>query len=165
MKGFVRLPVRNAAVAGFLVLVLSGGVAAEDLIKVESRISPLRLARGEEGKVILKLTVKPGVAVNAVAGLTVEFEPHEELVFSKNFFTAADLAIPRVEIGGKEYLDLRKPVVIPLTVSPKAKRGVHVLRGRVKYFGTSLAAGWCYKSTAKFTATFSTRLTPVRSVT
>ncbi|MBM3311065.1 MAG: hypothetical protein FJY80_06120 [Candidatus Aminicenantes bacterium] len=145
-----------------LVLGLMAGGEAADLVKVESSVSPLRLTRGQEGKVNLKLTVKEGIAVSAAAGLTVELEPSSELVFPKNFFTAADLGIPRVMIQGKEYLDLSKPVEIPLTVNPKAQRGVHVLRGRVKYFGTSLAEGWCYKSAAKFSATFSTRTAPLR---
>jgi hypothetical protein len=141
-----------------LCLFLAAAAAVEDPVKVESRIDPLRLARGAEGKVILKITLKPDIVLSAAASLTVEFEASDELVFPKNFFTAADLSIPRIETGGKEVLDLRKPVEIPLTVNAKARRGVHVLRGRVKYFATSLSGGWCYKSSAKFSATYSTRL-------
>jgi hypothetical protein len=141
----------------------AGAAAAEDLLKVESSVQPLRLARGEEGKILLKITVKRGVAVNSQGSLTVEFDPNEVLVFPKNFFTAADLSVPRIEIKGKEFLDLRKPVEIPLTVNPKARRGVHVLRGRIKYIAASLSENWCYKGVAKFAATFSTRLTPLRT--
>ncbi|MBM3294154.1 MAG: hypothetical protein FJY82_06465 [Candidatus Aminicenantes bacterium] len=147
----------RAAAASALVFALSAVGAAEDLVKVESRVAPLRLARGEEGKIVLKLTVKPGIVVTAASGVTVELEPNGELVFPKSFFTAADLAVPRVVVEGKECLDFGKPVEIPLTVSPNARRGVHVIRGRVKYYGTSLAEGWCYKSAVKFSATFSTR--------
>ena len=156
---------RRLAAAGLLLAGFTAAGAAEDLLKVESSVQPLRLARGEEGKVLLKITVKRGIALNAQASLTIEFEPMEELVFPKNFFTAADLSVPRVEIGGKEYLDLKKFVEIPLTVNPKARRGVHVLRGRIKYIATSLSENWCYKSSVKFAATFSTRLTPVRTGT
>jgi len=161
MDGGIRR-ICGGVLVGLAVLGLAAPAGAEDLVKVESRVTPLRLARGEEGKIVLKLTVKAGIVVTAAAGLTVELEPAEELVFPKNFFTAADLAIPRKVVQGKECLDLDKPVEIPLTVGPKARRGVHVLRGRVKYFGTSLAEGWCYKSAVKFSATFSTRTVPLR---
>ena len=67
-----------------------------------------------------------------------------------------------VEEAGRERLNLKKPVEIPFTVGLKAKRDIHVLEGRIKYFVTSPKEGWCLKSSTKFSATFSTRLT-VRS--
>jgi hypothetical protein len=156
------LPARAAALAAVWA-VLAAAVPAEDVLKVESAVvSPLRLARGEEGKLVLRIAVPSGIAVSALPSFTVEIGPNEELVFPKNFFTAADLSLELVEIGGKEYVSLQKPIVIPFTVNPKAKRGVHVLQGRVKYFACSLKDGWCLKSAAKFSATFSTRTTPIR---
>ena len=133
-----------------------------DLVRVECRIVPLRLSRGEEGKVVLKIYVQDGITVNAQPPFTVEFGPSEELVFPKNFFTAADLGVEVVEEAGRERLNLRKPVEIPFTVGLKAKRDIHVLEGRIKYFVTSPKEGWCLKSSTKFSATFSTRLTVIQ---
>jgi len=123
----------------------------EDLIKVETAGS-LRVARGQEGKLTLNISVKPGVTVNSQPSFIVEFSPSEDLVFPKNFFTASDLNIEVVEENGKERLNLNKPVEIPFSVSKKAQRGLHVLKGRVKYFATPLKEGWCKKSAASFSA-------------
>jgi len=132
---------------------------AEEILSVESSISPLRLSRGEEGKVILKFSLKEGTEITPQPSFIIEFVPNEELVFPKNFFTASDLDIEVLTEKGKEYLNLNKPIEIPFTVSLKAKRGIHRLEGKVKYFAFSKMEGWCFKSSSKFRATFSTRLT------
>jgi hypothetical protein len=149
---------KHAILLGLGILSLAASVRAEDLIKIETSVRPLRLARGEEGRVILKIAVKPGIAINPQPSFIVEFDPSPDLVFPKNFFTAPDLSIPLLEEGGKERLDLRKAVEVPFSVSPKASRGVHRLEGRVKSVGISGIGGGCYKGTARFTVTFSTRL-------
>jgi hypothetical protein len=149
---------KSAFLLAFGLLSIAVAVRAEDLIKIETSVRPLRLARGEEGRVILKIAVKPGIAINPQPSFVVEFDPSTDLVFPKNFFTAPDLNIPLLEEGGKGRLDLRRAVEVPFTVSPKASRGIHRLEGRVKYFGISAKEGWCYKGTAKFAVTFSTRL-------
>jgi hypothetical protein len=136
--------------------------AQEDLLKVESSINPLRLSRGEEGKVILKISVSKGIAISPQPALTIEFSPGEELVFPKNFFTSSDLNIEVLEENGQEYLNLKKPVEIPFTVNPKAKRGIHILEGKVKYFARSNKEGWCLKRSSKFSATYYTRITIVK---
>lgn len=143
-------------------LILAVVVPGEDLIRIESSVSPLRLVRGQEGRVILKIAVKSGIAINPQPSFIVEFDASSELVFPKNFFTAPDLNIPVMEDGGKERLDLRKPFEIPFTVSGKAARGVHRLEGRVKYFAISAKGGYCYKGSEKFVVTFSTRLAAPR---
>ena len=126
--------------------------AQEDPIRVEASILPLRVARGEEGRVILKISVKEGFTVNSLPSFIIEFGPGTELLFPKNFFTASDLNLDVVEENGKQRLNLKKPLEIGFTVSPKAARGVHVLQGRVKYFATSTKDGWCVKSSSKFSA-------------
>jgi hypothetical protein len=136
-------------------------LAAQDLVKVEASIVPLRLSRGQEGKVILRVSLKSGIGVSAQPSFVIEFDPSDELIFPKNFFTASDLNIEVVEDGGKEYLQLKKPVEISFAVSPKAARGVHTLEGRVKYFATSAKDGWCLKSTARFSARYSTNALPL----
>jgi len=134
----------------------------EDLLKVECSINPLRPARGEEGKVVLKISVEKGISISPLPSLTIEFDPGEELIFPKNFFTASDLNIEVLEENGEEYLNLKKPLVIPFTVSPKAKRGIHTLEGKVKYFARSKKEGWCLKRSFRFSATYYTRITAVK---
>jgi len=157
-----------AAAAGAAALACALGTAADasapgdEPLKVECRITPLRLSRGEEGKVVLKIYVREGLVVNARPPFIVEFAPCEELVFPKNFFTAQDLGVEVADEGGREHLNLRKPMEIPFTVDLKAKRDVHVLEGRIRYFVTSPRGGWCLKTLTKFSATFSTRLTVIR---
>jgi hypothetical protein len=141
-----------------LLSALAAFASGEDLLRIESSVSPLRLVRGQEGRVILKIAVKSGIAINPQPSFIVEFDATPELVFPKNFFTAPDLNIPLVEDAGKEKLDLRKPVEIPFTVGAKAGRGIHQLVGRVKYFAISAKGGYCYKGSEKFVVTFSTRL-------
>ncbi len=131
----------------------------EDLLKVEASVVPRRLARGQEGEVVLKLIVGHGVLISPYPDFLVEFEPCPALVFPKNFFTATDLEIEVLDIEGEKSLDFKKPVRIPFTVSLEAKKGSYILEGRIKYFARSRKEGWCVKSTAKFFVPFATLAT------
>ncbi|MGB8951575.1 MAG: hypothetical protein WCC06_02770 [Candidatus Aminicenantales bacterium] len=130
----------------------------EELLKVESRIRPLRLSRGEEGKVVLKVKLKDGIFISPQPAFIIEFAPSEELVFSKSFYTASDLDIEVLEKDGREFLNFTDSIEIPFTVNLKARRGIHVLEGKIKYFACSNEGSWCFKSSVKFSATYSTRL-------
>ena len=90
-------------------LALAGGIpgaAAEDLIKIEAGIAPRRLARGREGKVVLRISLRKGIAVSALPEFKIEVEEGPDLVFPKNFFTGSDLDLAHVEIDGRDCLDL-----------------------------------------------------------
>ena len=149
---------RFAMLALAAAVCLGPSLPAEGHLKVEAGVAPLRLVRGQEGRVVLKVVVPEGIVVSTLPSFTIELEPSEDLLFPKDFFTASDLNVETLEIRGRTYLSLKKPVEVPFTVSPKAKRGVHVLEGKIKYFACSLGEGWCLKSSARFRATFSTRL-------
>lgn len=150
-----------AALAALAAGALLWTQSRDGLLRVESSIRPLRLARGEAGRVVLKIKIKRGVTISPQPSFIIEFVPNDELVFPKPFYTASDLNVEVQEIEkGREVLSFSKPVEIPFTVHPKAPRGVHVLEGRVKYFAASKSEGWCLKNTERFTATFSTRTAP-----
>jgi len=128
----------------------------EDLLKIEVSIRPRRLRRGQEGNVVLKVTVEEGLKISSQPFFTIEFAPSAELSFPKNFFSASDLEIKIIEEDGKEYLDLKEPIEIPFTVKMEAKRGNHSFSGKVKYFACSWEEGWCLKYTSKFATSFYT---------
>lgn len=128
-----------------------------DLLSIEASVSPRRLSKGQEGKVLLKIHVQKDITINPQPQFIIEFDPSEEILFSKNFFSASDLEIEVLRDNGFEYLNLEKPLEIPFSVNLKAKRGNHNLEGRIKYFACSNKEGWCLKRSSKFTASFYTR--------
>ncbi len=139
--------------------------AQEDFLKVEASMVPRRLSRGEEGAVILKLSLQEGIAISPKPDFTIEFKSCPELVFPKNFYTATDLGIETEEQDGEESLDLREKIQVPFTVSEDASKGSHILEGRIKYFAKSQNKEWCVKTSAKFFVPFFTRSVSVKKKT
>ncbi len=150
---------RKSVKAVFFVFLIFSflGSQEEDLIKINATINPSRLSKGNEGNGALRFRVKEGITINPQPPLTIELSPSEELVFSKDFFTASDLEIEILEEEGREYLVFNKKIEIPFLVSDEAEKGVHSLEGKVKYFAFSKAENWCLKTTSLFTASFYTR--------
>jgi hypothetical protein len=146
----------------FLTFCLSNLAEEDDLLKANSSINPKRLSRGQEGKVVITFTIQKGITIKPQPSFIIEFNPSEELVFPKNFFTASDLEVEILEEDGEEYLDLKEPIEIPFAVNLEAKRGSHILEGKVKYFAFSKEEGWCLKSYSKFRASFYTRSTIIK---
>jgi len=134
----------------------------EKPLKIKSSISPARLSRAQEGKVVLELVVEKGTTISPYPSFTIEFSPCEELIFPKNFFTASDLEIETTEENGHEHLNLKKPIEIPFTINTGAKRGRHTLQGKIKYFARSAQEGWCLKAASEFSASFYTRQTIIK---
>ena len=157
----MKNPIRPLSAFLFVVLVILL-CAQVDFLKIEASIVPRKLSRGEEGAVLLKLSLQEGITVSPQPDFIIEFKPCAEIIFPKNFYTATDLEVETVVREGEEFLGLEKAIRIPFTVSPEAKKGSHILEGRVKYFARSKAEGWCARNTAKFFVPFSTRTTSVR---
>ncbi|MBN1223692.1 MAG: hypothetical protein JXB23_10605 [Candidatus Aminicenantes bacterium] len=129
---------------------------AEEPLKIGASMSPRRLRRGQEGYVILKISLGKDIAISSQPFFTIELASSEELSFPKSFFSASDLEIEIIEEEGKEYLNLKEPIQIPFTVKMGAQRGNHSLQGKIKYFACSKEEAWCLKSTSKFSAGFYT---------
>lgn len=155
---------RNVIFPILLIVLFSLFSAAKEEapLKVEASISPKRLSRGQEGKITLKVLVDKGIAISSQPSFIIEFSSSEEVIFPKNFFTASDLEIETIEESGEEYLDLKEPIEIPFSVSLQARRGNHILQGKIKYFACYKEEGWCLKSSTKFSASFYTRRTVFR---
>jgi len=140
-----------------LILLLQTPAADEfTLLTVKASVSPSRLSRGQEGKVALRFSIAKGIKINSQPAFTIELNPSNELTFPKDFFSSSDLEIEIFEENGKEFLNLGEPVAIPFTVKLEAKRGSHMLSGKIKFFASSIEEGWCLKDKIKFSASFYT---------
>lgn len=156
-KGAISLRKIGLGVLLCFVLSLFSLAEEEKPLKIKSSLSPSRLSKAQEGKVVLELDVEKGVTISPNPSFIIEFNPCEELIFPKNFFTASDLEIETIEENGHEYLNLKEAIEIPFTVSTDAKGGRHILQGKIKYFARSTQEGWCLKVTSEFSASFYTR--------
>ncbi len=126
----------------------------EDLLRIEASSSPKRLSRGQKGKIVLKLTLEEGIFISPEPSFIIEFSPCEELIIPKSLSTDSDLEIDILKENGEDYLDLREAIEIPFTVRLMAKKGSHLLEGKIKYFACSKEEGWCLKNTSKFSVAF-----------
>ena len=75
------------------------------LLKINASIAPKRLDKGQEGNIVLKFNLEDGVTVSPQPSFTIELNSSEELIFSKDFFTASDLEMGILKENGYEYLD------------------------------------------------------------
>lgn len=129
----------------------------DDVLRVEASVVPKTLSRSQEGKIVLRFHLQGKLTISPQPFFIVELNPRDELVLSKNIFTADDLKIETVVGDGEESLNIKEPVEIPFIVRLEAASGAHRLEGKVKYFACSKEEGWCLKSASKFSASFSTR--------
>ncbi len=148
---------KKPAILFFFVFCLTLLAFAEedDNLKIKASVNPESLSRGQEGKVILKLTLVEGLSINPQPSFTVEFSPSEVIVFAKKKFTDADLEMKILEEMGEEHLSLKDPIEIPFTVRPEAEGGKQRLEGKIDYFVCSKEEGWCLKTSSKFSVSFS----------
>jgi len=157
---FFALCFRLLRISLFLMLIFSLGQRPYadnyDVLRVNASVSPLRLSRGQEGKIRLRFTLKEGITISPQPSFIIEIDYSEGLVFPKDFFTASDLEIEIVEQNGNECLDLSQPVEIPFSVSVKAERGNHKLNGHVKFFACNQEEEWCLKDKTPFSAHYYT---------
>jgi hypothetical protein len=142
-----------------LLLALSPGWENADensLLQVRASVLPRRLARGQEGRIELRFSLREGITISPVPHFTIVLNPSDELAFPKDFFTNSDLEMEIIEEEGRQFLNVTETVNIPFTVKLEARRGSHRIQGRVKYFGCFLEEGWCLKDTTTFSASFYT---------
>lgn len=135
----------------------AASASEDDVLKVEASIVPKTLSRSQEGKIVLRLHLQEKLTISPQPFFIVELSPNEELVFSKDVFTADDLNMETVVEDGEEFLSIKEPVEIAFAVRLEAASGAHRLEGRVKYFACSKEEGWCLKSSSRFSVSFSTR--------
>ena len=152
------LTLKRIALVLLLLALGSGWESADEnsLLQVRASVLPRRLARGEEGRIELRFTLRDGITISPVPHFTIELNPSDELAFPKDFFTNSDLEMEIIEKDGRQFLNVTETVSIPFTVKREARRGSHRIQGRVKYFGCYRDEGWCLKDTTTFSASFYT---------
>jgi hypothetical protein len=126
------------------------------LLQVRASVLPRRLARGEEGRIELRFSLREGVTISPDPHFTIELNPSDELAFPKDFFTNSDLEMEIIDEEGRQFLNVSETVSIPFMVKREARRGSHRIQGRIRYFGCFLEEGWCLKDTTTFSASFYT---------
>ncbi|MCJ7680012.1 MAG: hypothetical protein MUP70_04720, partial [Candidatus Aminicenantes bacterium] len=75
-------------------------------LTVDASIAPRRLSKGQEGKIILKISLQEGMTVIPQPQFLIELKDSKELIFPKYFFTASDLEIEVGKMNGREFLNL-----------------------------------------------------------
>jgi hypothetical protein len=160
MKTLLPAPSARALAAVFFAFALSIPLGGDDLLKVEGSIRPRRLAPEQEGRVVLKLSIPPDILIIPQPYFIIEFTSVPEIAFPKTFFTASDLEMEVREEEGGLSLVISVPIEIPFRVLPAARRGSHVLEGRIRYFALSTTEGWFLKTASKFSIPFVTTSPP-----
>ncbi|MFW6131811.1 MAG: hypothetical protein ACOC5F_04350 [Candidatus Aminicenantaceae bacterium] len=140
-----------------VILTVFGSGEEEKLLQADVSIKPIWLSKGQEGRVVIEFEIEEGVTINPQPSFIIEFNPIEEVIFPKNFFTASDIEIKTLEEEGKEFLDLKEEIEIPFSINLEAGPGKHIIEGKIQYFACSNDEEWCIKTSTKFKATFYVR--------
>jgi hypothetical protein len=84
--------------------------------------------------------------------MLIRFNPHANLIFAKNFFTASELDFLTFQEKDTEYVyyTLDKEIAIPFRVSPTALFGRMRIEGEVAFSAIFLSNHWCLKTYEPF---------------
>lgn len=91
----------------------------------------------------------PDVNINEEPAPRVKFGPGSALVAPAPPKSSGIIPDPETA----HYIDLSKPVRIPVTIAPGAAKGVNTVRATLSYFYCSKRENWCRKGTADFDLT------------
>ena len=127
-----------------LVLALAAATQGTSYVNVTaSYVAPAR--RGADAVITVQLSPVDGsIRVNEDPAPRLKLEKDQELLAAK----PQPRPSPRPPGGEPRYLDPLVPVAFPVTLSDRAPRGLHTVKGTVTYFYCSKTEGWCRKGTA-----------------
>lgn len=124
-------------------LALALAVQAAQYVKVTATFLPARAGGGEATIAVHLSPLDPNVRVNEDPPPRLKLDQGQQVLAEKPVARK-----PRPGKGPARYLDPAVPVAFPVTVTARAARGEHVVKGAVTYFYCSKSEGWCRKGTA-----------------
>ncbi len=139
-------------------LFLAGGSASgqDELLKIECSVTPRQILQGEEGLLKMKIVVREGVRISANPEFLIRLNENESLSFAKIFFAGSELNLPTTQDKDWVFLDPRKEIEVPFTLSEDALLGNLSVSGEV-VFTMLFPDNWSVKTTQKFSAGFVSR--------
>lgn len=139
-------------------LFLAGGSAPaqDELLKIECSVTPRQILQGEEGLLKMKIVVRDGVRISANPEFLIRLNENESLSFAKIFFAGSELNLPTTQDKDWVFLDPRKEIEVPFTLSEDALLGNLSVSGEV-VFTMLFPDSWSVKTTQKFSAGFVSR--------
>ena len=127
-----------------MLLAPAAGLALEEHFSVSAAYVP-PAKPGATGTVAVGfLAADPDVKVNQEPAPRLKLDAAQTVLVDRQ-----PPAARKGEPGGEpKYLDTALPVNFPVSLSPKATKGEHTVKGTVTYFYCSKTEGWCRKGTA-----------------
>ncbi len=139
-----------------LFLAFGSASAQDELLKIECSIMPRQILQGEEGLLKMKIIVRDGVRISANPEFLIRLNENEGLSFAKIFFTGSELNLTTTQDKDGVFLDPRKEIEVPFTLSEDALLGNLTVSGEV-VFTMLFPDNWSVKTTQKFSAGFVSR--------
>jgi len=130
----------------------------DSFIDIIVSVEPNIITIGKEG--VLKIKVVPNTAVRISS--SPEFvvrlsDSDENVVFTKNFFTASELEFKTVQEGKNVFLNLNKEILIPFKVIAPYP-GTHKISGKIIFTAIEKKDNWSIKTFNTFSTYFKSEL-------
>jgi hypothetical protein len=139
-----------------LFLAVGSAPAQDELLEIECSVTPRQILQGEEGLLKMKIVVRDGVRISANPEFLIRLNENESLSFAKIFFAGSELNLPTTQDKDGVFLDPRKEIEVPFTLSEDALLGNLTVSGEV-VFTMLFPDNWSVKTTQKFSAGFVSR--------
>lgn len=103
--------------------------------------------KGAPGHIAFEFKKKdPDVNINEDPAPRIKFAPGSPLVAPPPPKSSGDIP----DLATAHYIDLSKPLLLPVTVAPGAAKGLSTVRTTLSYFYCSKRENWCRRGTADF---------------
>ena len=137
MKNFIAIVIMSIVLLSSCTI--AGGTRPPEnkYVKCDIVLQKKQLKAGTTGQLLITLKPIRGIHVNTIP-------PAEVKLDSANIIAGVGkLEIPKSEKTG--YMDTKKQITLPFTLTQNLKAGHALLKGTLTYFFCSDADGWCSK--------------------
>lgn len=137
----------------FLVSPVFNIYANEDFLNISANVYPSSIKQGDEGVIIIKITPKNGIKISSFPNFMIKLNPSDNLIFSKQFFTASELNVETEADDNTVFLKLEKKNEIGFKVSDSALIGKINISGDI-IFTAVFEDNWSLKTRQPFNVGF-----------